>query len=57
MEINVAMKTPGNGWKENLFTHVTPNACTSFKQMMGNQWKPIMNAYGIYNTSCPLLPV
>lgn len=46
-----------SGWKENVFTHKIPYACSSLKHMLGNQWNKIMNGLGISNPVCPIPPV
>ena len=55
--MKMALKDANGIWKENAFTHKTPNACSSFKKAMGNMWTPFIYGIGFKKTDCPILPV
>lgn len=55
--MKLALKEANGIWKENVFTHKTPKACSSFKKVMGNGWTPFMHGIGLKNTDCPIPPV
>lgn len=57
VEINIAMKDPKNGWKENMMVQKVNGACSMFKNMLGRMWKPFINGLGVQKETCPIPPV
>jgi len=53
----MAVKDPLGNWKENVFSHKIPKACSSLKKIMGVSWNAFINGAGSQNTECPILPV
>jgi len=57
LEIKFAEKDSFGKWKENVYMHKSPNACSSFKTLMGNSWTAFLNGAGFQDTNCPIPPV
>eukprot|EP00102_Acyrthosiphon_pisum_P020686 XP_016657896.1 PREDICTED: uncharacterized protein LOC100572166 isoform X2 [Acyrthosiphon pisum] len=56
LELNFAMKDADGHWKENTYIHKSPNACSSFRNLMGTEWTKIMNGLGVKKATCPIPP-
>lgn len=50
----MAIQDPVSGWKENVYLHKIPNACSTFKLTMGNEWNSVKDGFGMSNNNCPL---
>lgn len=53
----MAFKDSYGIWRENVFMHKSPKACSTLKKLLGKAWNAIANGYGITKVDCPLLPV
>ncbi|CAI6344630.1 unnamed protein product [Macrosiphum euphorbiae] len=56
LEMNMALKDSFGKWKENVFMHTTPNACSSIKKLIGNAANAFMHGFGLKNLNCPIPP-
>ncbi|XP_022182516.1 uncharacterized protein LOC111042276 [Myzus persicae] len=56
LEIKMAFKDSYGIWRENVFMHKSPKACSTLKKLLGKAWNAIANGYGITKVDCPLLP-
>ncbi|XP_060871084.1 uncharacterized protein LOC132945377 [Metopolophium dirhodum] len=54
LEFKMAIKTSPGNWKENVFSHKVPNACSSAKKLMGKAWTGFINSLGSQITECPI---
>jgi len=50
----MAIKASLGNWKENVFSHKVPNACSSTKKLMGKAWIAFIKGAGSQNTECPI---
>jgi len=55
--MKMALKDSFGRWKENVFVHKSPKACSTLKKLMGNIWIPFKIGSGFKNTDCPIPPV
>jgi len=55
--MNMALKDSSGKWRENVFMHTTPNACSSIKKLIGNAANAFMHGFGLQNLNCPIPPV
>lgn len=53
----MAIKDSIGAWKENAHVLRLPKTCSSLKNILGTQWQPFWNSFGINNTTCPIPPV
>ncbi|XP_029342811.1 uncharacterized protein LOC107884569 [Acyrthosiphon pisum] len=54
LEFNMALKDSFGKWKENVFMHTTPNACSSAKKLTGNVANAFAHGVGLKNFNCPV---
>ncbi|XP_027842584.2 uncharacterized protein LOC114123718 [Aphis gossypii] len=55
-ETNFSFKDENGNWKDNTLYHKSPNACSSFRRLMGTTWTTVMDGLGFKNATCPILP-
>lgn len=55
--MKVALKESSGYWKENVITQKWEKACTTLKNIIGNEWTAFVHGNGLRNTKCPILPV
>ncbi|CAI6349846.1 unnamed protein product [Macrosiphum euphorbiae] len=56
LEMKMALKDSYGIWKENLYIHKSPNACSTVKQLLGKAWPEIIHGYGFPTVNCPIPP-
>jgi len=57
VEIKMALKDSFGIWKENVYMHKSPNACSTVKQLLGKAWPDLIHGYGYPTVNCPIPPV
>ncbi|XP_029342257.1 uncharacterized protein LOC115033581 [Acyrthosiphon pisum] len=56
VEMKMALKDSSGVWKENVFIHKSPNACSSLKRLFGKGWPELIHGYGYPTINCPIPP-
>jgi len=51
LEMNLALRDSFGSWKENIYIHKTPNACTSIKKLIGNAATAFAHGFGLKSLS------
>lgn len=57
MEIQMDFKDHKGNWVNSMYTHKSPNGCSSFKRLMGKAWLAFLKGFGIKDVNCPIKPV
>ncbi|XP_060869587.1 uncharacterized protein LOC132944321 [Metopolophium dirhodum] len=54
VEIKMALKDSFGIWKENVYVHKLPNACSTVKQLLGKAWPEMIHGFGYPSVNCPI---
>ncbi|KAF0770817.1 ML domain-containing protein [Aphis craccivora] len=54
LDINAASWSSIGGWKPNAMVYTTKNACSNFKNLLGNVWNTLSKSFNFPHNRCPI---